>query len=77
MSKVPMKGEGAKASLSSLENYKLSEKILSRLKHHKECWSALADIDNLYLLGKVDAMDLAICIVSAEFDKSESEVTEK
>ena len=32
MSKTPLKGEGAKASLSSRENYKLSEKILSKYK---------------------------------------------
>ena len=76
MSKAPLKGKGAKASLSLPENHKLCENILSRLKHHKECWAALADIDNLYLLGKVDAMDLAICIVSAEFDKAESEVNQ-
>lgn len=51
----------------------LKEKILSQLAYHRDCWFALASPDAIYLQGKIEAMDIAIRIVKAEFDK-ESEV---
>ena len=49
----------------------LREKILSSLTTHKECWKFLAGKDNLFLLGKIDAMETAIRIINKEFDKAE------
>ena len=55
----------------------LREKILSALTYYRDCWEALADNDNLYMLGRLDAIDTAIRIVNGEFDKAESEVEGK
>ena len=55
-------------------SYNLRKKILLKLNHNKECWEHLAEQDNLYLIGKIEAMDMAIRIVVREFDKAKSEV---
>lgn len=54
-------------------SYNLRKKILLKLNYNKECWEHLATTDNLYMLGKIEAMDMAIKIVNGEFDKSEVE----
>ena len=52
----------------------LKTNILSKLMFNLKCWKQLAEKDNLYMLGKIEAMDAAIRIVVREFDKAESEV---
>ena len=44
----------------------LIDEILSALTYYKECWEFLAGEDNLYMLGKAEAMDTAIRIIQAE-----------
>lgn len=52
----------------------IKENILAALKNYRDCWYALASLDSYYLLGKVEAMDIAIKIVESELEKAESEV---
>ena len=49
----------------------LIDNILSALTYYKECWEFLAEEDNLYMLGKIDAMDTTIRIINKEFEKYE------
>ena len=58
-------------------SYNLRKKILLKLNYNKECWEHLTEKDNLYMLGRLDAIDTAIRIVNAELDKAESEVEGK
>lgn len=51
----------------------IKENIIAQLTYFKEQWRYLTEIDNLYLIGKIEAMEEAIRIVNAEFDKSEVE----
>ena len=55
-------------------NKSVKERIVSALKYYRDCWEALAEEDNLYMLGRLDGIDTAIKIVKFEFDKAESEV---
>ena len=61
----------------NFKDNKARENIIAKLKYHRDCWEALATTDNLFMLGKIEAMDMAIRIVNAEFDKAEKEVEGK
>ena len=52
----------------------LKTNIISKLMFNLNCWKQLTEKDNLYMLGKIEAMDMAIKIVNGEFNKAESEV---
>ena len=58
-------------------SYKLRHNIISDLIHFKSCWQHLTEVDNLYLQGGIEAMKVAIGVVTDEFDKAESEVDGK
>ncbi len=58
------------------EHFKVNtvrENIISKINYYKDCWQALTEKDSFYLKGKIEAMDMAIKIVNAEFDKKEGE----
>ena len=52
----------------------LKTNMISKLMFNLNCWKQLTEKDNLYMLGKIEAMDMAIKIVNGEFNKAESEV---
>lgn len=51
----------------------LRENIISQLTFYKESWRQLTEVDNLYLIGKIESMDMAICVVNEMFDNAKGE----
>ncbi len=56
---------------------KLRRSIIAKLKYYQNCWEALADKDNNFLIGKIESIKTAIYVINTEFDKAESEVEGK